>query len=92
MFSCPHCMFALTGRHSRVANNGTSEIVIDCKNCGAILRVMITTLREPDPKRLEKQKNKPKDPNTYCSICDSSISLGEQHKCSGAKKNEQVSR
>lgn len=62
MFSCPYCEYTLTGRYSKVKDKDTCEIIIDCKNCSAILRIMITTLKDPDKKRLEKNRNLPQKP------------------------------
>lgn len=58
MFSCPYCEYTLTGSFSKIKDKDSCEIIIDCKNCKAILRILMTTLKDPDPKRLEKNVNK----------------------------------
>lgn len=58
MFSCPHCLFPLTGGSRRLTGPDSCEGTIYCSHCEAIVRVEITTLKEPNPKKLEKHTNK----------------------------------
>lgn len=53
MFTCPHCDFPLTGKINRSVDHGTAEVILQCTHCSAILRVEITTLRDPDKERLK---------------------------------------
>lgn len=88
MFTCPHCMYALTGKASVRSEHGSSEVTVQCNHCEAILRIQVTTLKDPNPKKLEKvNANKPA--NTYCLDCHAAIALGDEskHKCATVSEN-----
>jgi hypothetical protein len=57
MLVCPHCMYPLTGRQTP-ATNGGSQHTVWCSNCEAILRVEVTTLKDPNPERVKKKEEK----------------------------------
>ena len=54
MFTCPHCQYPLLGKFKKEASNGTVEVMIQCTHCTAVLRVSITTLRDPEPEKLSR--------------------------------------
>ena len=85
MFSCPHCFYVLTGKLHKHSDHGSTSCDIQCSHCQAILRVQITTLKEPNEKLLaEKGINEAGPPTTCCSKCGDTINLSEKntHKCS----------
>lgn len=83
MFACPHCEFPIAGKAKRNVDQGTAETRIVCVHCEAILRIEITTLREPNPAKLEKAINSTKPATTYCSNCGKTLNVQEytSHKC-----------
>lgn len=82
MLSCPHCLYPLAG--SRFHSEKIGEVFqtdIACSHCKAILRVTVTTLRDPDPEAIKK-KNTPDPTTTYCPKCQEAYNVGSKHECS----------
>lgn len=79
MFACPHCFIPLTGRVKVKREQGSADLAIACSNCQSILRVQITTLKEPDPEKL--QKNMPPPSASYCGSCGKEYPALKTHNC-----------
>jgi RNase P subunit RPR2 len=55
MSMCPHCNYPLIPRpQSQSGIPGTVAYMVSCTHCEAILRVEITTLKEPDQERIQR--------------------------------------
>lgn len=90
MFCCPHCRFPLAG--GRVNEERQAEAIqldISCAHCKAILRISITTLKQPDPEAV-KQKNLSGPSTTYCPKCQETLIVGKEdkHECKFYRPNK----
>lgn len=59
MSMCPHCMFPLIPRPQSLSSiPGVVSYMVSCTHCEAILRVEITTLKEPNQEKLQRKAKK----------------------------------
>lgn len=59
MSMCPHCHFPLIPRTQTPSGiPGVVSCMVSCTHCEAILRIEITTLKEPNLEKLQKGKGK----------------------------------
>jgi RNase P subunit RPR2 len=87
MTTCPHCLFPLTGKVVSKISSDTSEYVVMCTHCEAVLRIQVTTLRDPT----KKVTNKIDKASTYCSVCQEVMIVGQEdkHECSFYRKKKE---
>lgn len=52
---CPYCLFPLISGKPKSGNGVVSDMV-SCTHCKAILRIELTTLKEPDEERFRPKK------------------------------------
>lgn len=80
---CPHCHFPLAGgRFNEEKIEDAIQLDVSCSHCKAILRVTITTLKDPDPEDV-KRKNESGPATTTCPDCQEIIirSKESEHQC-----------
>lgn len=87
---CPHCQLPLTvvnRSQQPLSSNGSVDCTTSCTSCKAILRIQITTLREPTKVVTTKKKKA----ETYCKVCQAVVLVGEEstHTCSVNRKEEE---